>query len=155
MDTDHSAVIYTGGGHSGYSGNDIARYCVADNRWTLDTPPRFPPFLEGTNAGIFGWSYGGYAALSGVTGTPDLYACGISYVGVSNLFTWFAAIPPYWKPYLEMMYEMVGHPETDAQRLRETSPLFNVDRIRVPLLVAQGASVHAGQALIILRPEQA
>jgi hypothetical protein len=58
MDTDHSAVIYTGGGHSGYSGNDIARYCVADNRWTLDTPPRFPPFLEGTNAGIFSWSYG-------------------------------------------------------------------------------------------------
>jgi hypothetical protein len=58
MDTDRSAVIYTGGGHSGYSGNDIARYAVAENRWTLDTPPRFPPFLEGTNAGIFGWSYG-------------------------------------------------------------------------------------------------
>ena len=58
MDTDRSEVIYTGGGHSGYSGNDIARYSVSDNRWSLDQPPRFPPFLEGTNAGIFGWSYG-------------------------------------------------------------------------------------------------
>jgi N-acetylneuraminic acid mutarotase len=58
MDTDDSAVIYIGGGHSGYSGNDVARYSVAGNRWTLDTPPRFPPYLEGTNAGIFGWSYG-------------------------------------------------------------------------------------------------
>lgn len=58
MDTDASEMIYTGGGHSGYSGNDFARYSIAKNRWSLDQPPRFPPFLEGTNAGIFGWSYG-------------------------------------------------------------------------------------------------
>jgi dipeptidyl aminopeptidase/acylaminoacyl peptidase len=89
---------------------------------------------------IYGGSYGGYAALSGLTKTPDLYACGISYVGVSNLFTWIAAIPPYWKPYLEMVYEMVGHPEHDAQRFRENSPLFNADKIDVPLFVAQGAN---------------
>jgi hypothetical protein len=57
-DTDRGEVLYVGGGHSGYSGNDIARYRVANNRWTLDFPPRFPPYLEGTNAGIFGWSYG-------------------------------------------------------------------------------------------------
>lgn len=89
---------------------------------------------------IYGGSYGGFAALSGLTKTPDLYSCGISYVGVSNLFTWIAAIPPYWKPYLEMVYEMVGHPERDAQRFRENSPLFNADKIEVPLFVAQGAN---------------
>ena len=58
IDTDRSEVIYTGGGHSGYSGNDVARYSIAANRWSLDFAPRFPPFLESTNAGIFGWSYG-------------------------------------------------------------------------------------------------
>lgn len=58
IDTDLSEVVYHGGGHSGYSGNDFARYNIATNRWTLDAPPRFPPFLEGTNAGIYGWSYG-------------------------------------------------------------------------------------------------
>jgi hypothetical protein len=58
IDTDRSEVIYTGGGHSGYSGNDFARYSIAENRWSLDFPPRFPPFLESTNATIFGWSYG-------------------------------------------------------------------------------------------------
>jgi dipeptidyl aminopeptidase/acylaminoacyl peptidase len=89
---------------------------------------------------IYGGSYGGYATLSGLTTTPDLYACGISYVGVSNLFTWIEAIPPYWKPYLDMVYEMVGHPERDAQRFRETSPFFNADKIAVPLFVAQGAN---------------
>jgi len=58
IDTDRGEVIYTGGGHSGYSGNDIAHYQVAGNRWTLDAPPRFPPYLESTNAAVYGWSYG-------------------------------------------------------------------------------------------------
>jgi dipeptidyl aminopeptidase/acylaminoacyl peptidase len=89
---------------------------------------------------IYGGSYGGWAALCGLTRTPEQFACGISYVGVSNLFTWMAAIPPYWKPYLEMMHEMVGHPERDATRFRETSPLFNAERIVAPLFVAQGAN---------------
>ena len=89
---------------------------------------------------IYGGSYGGYATLSGITKTPEVFACAVSYVGVSNLFTWIEAIPPYWKPYLEMMYEMVGHPERDEKRFRETSPFFNAEKIQAPLLVAQGAN---------------
>ncbi len=58
IDTDRSEVLYVGGGHSGYSGNDIARYSIAENRWRLDFPPRFPPYLEGVNCTVFGWSYG-------------------------------------------------------------------------------------------------
>ena len=58
IDTDRSEVIYTGGGHSGYSGNDIAHYSIAANRWFLDASPRFPPYLEGTNNVVYGWSYG-------------------------------------------------------------------------------------------------
>ena len=104
-------------------------------RWAIDQGIADPKRVA-----IYGGSYGGYAALSGLTKHPELYACGISYVGVSNLFTWIEAIPPYWKPYLEMMYEMVGDPEKDAERFRQTSPYFNADRIRAPLLVAQGAN---------------
>jgi len=89
---------------------------------------------------IYGGSYGGYATLSGITKTPELYACAVSYVGVSNLFTWIDAFPPYWKIYLEMIHEMVGHPERDEERFRATSPLFHVDRIQAPLFVAQGAN---------------
>ncbi|MGA8572228.1 MAG: prolyl oligopeptidase family serine peptidase, partial [Desulfobaccales bacterium] len=47
--------------------------------------------------GIYGGSYGGYATLAGVTFTPDLYACGVDYVGPSNLFTMLASFPPYWE----------------------------------------------------------
>lgn len=89
---------------------------------------------------IYGGSYGGYATLAGLTFTPDLYCCGIDYVGVSNLFTFMKTIPPYWKPFLEMMYEMVGNPESDKEALHDASPVFHVDKIKVPLLVAQGAN---------------
>lgn len=89
---------------------------------------------------IYGGSYGGYATLAGVAFTPDLYACAIDYVGVSNLFTFMTTIPPYWKPYLEMMYEMVGNPETDKEQMTAASPVFHIDKIKAPLFVAQGAN---------------
>lgn len=88
---------------------------------------------------IYGGSYGGYAVLAGLAFSPDVYACGIDYVGVSNLFTFMKTIPPYWKPYLETMYEMVGNPEKDIDLLKKASPVFHVDKIKAPLFVAQGA----------------
>ncbi|MEO9384178.1 S9 family peptidase [Chromobacterium phragmitis] len=88
---------------------------------------------------IYGGSYGGYATLAGIVKTPELYRCAVDYVGVSNLFTFMTTIPPYWKPMLDSMYEMVGHPDKDKALLRERSPVFHVDRIQAPLLVLQGA----------------
>ncbi len=88
---------------------------------------------------IYGGSYGGYATLAGLAFSPELYACGVDYVGVSNLFTFLKTIPPYWKPYLDMLHEMVGHPEKDKALLEATSPVMHADKMRAPLLVAQGA----------------
>ena len=88
---------------------------------------------------IYGASYGGYATLAGLTYTPDLYACGIDYVGVSNLFTFMKSIPPYWEAYLEMIYEQVGDPIKDSSMLAKFSPSINADKIKAPLFIAQGA----------------
>jgi dipeptidyl aminopeptidase/acylaminoacyl peptidase len=90
--------------------------------------------------GIYGASYGGYAVLAGLAFTPDLYACGVNYVGVSNLFTLLESIPPYWELGRQMFYEMMGNPETEADLLREISPLFHADKITAPLIVFQGAN---------------
>jgi len=87
---------------------------------------------------IYGASYGGYAVLAGLTFTPEVYCCGVDYVGVSNLFTFMKSIPEYWKPYLEMLYEMVGNPEIDKTLMEAASPIFHVDKIKAPLLIAQG-----------------
>ena len=89
---------------------------------------------------IYGGSYGGYAALAGATFTPDLYACAVSYVGPSNIFTLLESIPPYWEPYREMEYEEIGHPVKDKELLESISPVLHADKIRIPLFVAQGAN---------------
>ncbi len=88
---------------------------------------------------IYGGSYGGYATLAGVTYTPDLFAAAVDYVGISNLFTFMKTIPPYWKPFLDQMYEMVGDPEKDKDLFTAMSPALNADKIKTPLFVAQGA----------------
>ena len=89
---------------------------------------------------IYGASYGGYATLAGLAFTPDLYTCGVDYVGVSSLFTFMESMPPYWELYRSMMYEMVGHPENDKEMLALASPLLHVENIKVPLFIAQGAN---------------
>ena len=89
---------------------------------------------------IYGGSYGGYAALAGMAFTPEVYAAGISFVGPSNLFTLLASVPPYWEPYRQMQYEMIGNPETEKDLLTAASPLFSADKITSPLLIAQGAN---------------
>jgi dipeptidyl aminopeptidase/acylaminoacyl peptidase len=88
---------------------------------------------------IYGGSYGGYATLMGLVKEPNLYACGVDYVGVANLFTFLQTIPPYWSTFIEKMDVMLGHPERDKEQFVKTSPALNVDKIKVPLFVAQGA----------------
>ncbi|APD06898.1 acylaminoacyl-peptidase [Flavobacteriaceae bacterium UJ101] len=90
---------------------------------------------------IMGGSYGGYATLAGLTFTPDVYTCGVDIVGPSNLFTLIDSVPPYWESFRKSLYEMVGDPNTEEGKklMRETSPLFSVDKIVKPLLIIQGA----------------
>jgi dipeptidyl aminopeptidase/acylaminoacyl peptidase len=47
--------------------------------------------------GIFGFSYGGYAALVGASFTPDVFCCAVDCMGMSNLKTFLSGMPPYWK----------------------------------------------------------
>ena len=92
---------------------------------------------------IYGGSYGGYAALVGLTFTPDRFTCGVDIVGPSNLNTLIASIPPYWKAFYEDMTRRIGgdpHTDDGSKFLQSRSPLTYVDRISRPLLIAQGAN---------------
>lgn len=91
---------------------------------------------------IYGGSHGGYATLMGLIKTPDLYTCGVNYVGVSNIETFFASFPEYWKPLTEMVKAIwydLDDPE-EAKIAREVSPVYQVDKITKPLFVVQGAN---------------
>jgi dipeptidyl aminopeptidase/acylaminoacyl peptidase len=89
---------------------------------------------------IYGGSYGGYAALVGATFTPDVFACAIDVVGPSNLVTLLKTIPPYWKPMKKLFAVRVGDVEKEEDFLKSRSPLFKANRIKIPMLIAQGAN---------------
>lgn len=91
---------------------------------------------------IYGGSHGGYATLMGLIKTPELYACGVDYVGVSNIFTFFDSFPEYWKPYKEIVKEIWYDldNEEEAKIAKEVSPVFQIQKIKVPLFVVQGAN---------------
>jgi dipeptidyl aminopeptidase/acylaminoacyl peptidase len=88
---------------------------------------------------IMGGSYGGYAALAGLTFTPEVFACAVDIVGPSNLITLIQTIPPYWEPMKASFAKRVGDLKDEAF-LKSRSPFFHVDRIKRPLLIGQGAN---------------
>ncbi len=90
---------------------------------------------DADRVGIIGASYGGYAALAGVTMTPELYKVGINYVGVSDLrliTRYDLRTDAASKAYFE---KAVGR---DAALLAARSPVDHVANIRVPTLHAYG-----------------
>jgi dipeptidyl aminopeptidase/acylaminoacyl peptidase len=97
-------------------------------------------YADPKKVAIYGGSYGGYAALVGATFTPDVFCCAVDIVGPSNLVTLLRSIPPYWEPMKKMFAVRVGDVETEEEFLRSRSPLFKADRIKIPLLIAQGAN---------------
>ena len=108
---------------------------------------------------IFGGSYGGYATLAGLAFTPDLYTCGVSVVGPSNLITLLNSLPPYWEAGRKTFYERMGDPNTPEglEQIKRQSPLFSADKIVAPLLVVQGQNdprvnkAESDQIVIALR----
>jgi dipeptidyl aminopeptidase/acylaminoacyl peptidase len=97
-------------------------------------------YADPEKVAIFGGSYGGYAALVGATFTPDIFCCAVDIVGPSNLVTLIKSIPPYWSTYLATFHKRVGNPDTEEEFLKSRSPLFKVDQIKIPILIAQGAN---------------
>ncbi|MGV3523486.1 MAG: prolyl oligopeptidase family serine peptidase [Candidatus Sericytochromatia bacterium] len=96
--------------------------------------------VDPERVGIYGGSYGGYAALVGATFTPDVFRCAVDMVGPSSLLTLIASFPAYWATMLDNFKRRVGDPETEAEFLKSRSPLFKLDQLHIPLLIAQGAN---------------
>jgi len=86
---------------------------------------------------IYGTGFGGYIALNSLYSSPGTYACGGSNSGVINLFSYLKSIPPFLKTNLQMYYEIIGNPVTEVDYMRQASPVFHADKIKVPVFIAQ------------------
>ncbi|MBB3119738.1 alpha/beta hydrolase family protein [Pseudoduganella violacea] len=114
---------------------------IADGaRWAIDQGLADPQRIC-----IAGASYGGYATLMGLINDPELYKCGVNWVGVTDIKlmytdTWASRsdVTLFAKRY--GMPEMIGDLEKDAEQLKATSPLLQAHRLKQPLLMAYGGS---------------
>ncbi|WLI88608.1 S9 family peptidase [Massilia sp. R2A-15] len=94
---------------------------------------------------IAGASYGGYATLMGLVNDPDLYKCGIDWVGVTDIGLLATG---HWSAQTDVsddyrkygMPTLVGDLVKDAEQLQKTSPLVQAARITQPLLLAYGGA---------------
>ena len=114
---------------------------IADGaRWAIQQG-----YADGNRICIAGASYGGYATLMGLAKDPDLYKCGINWVGVTDINLmydsgWFYSsdLSDGWKQY--GMPQLIGDRVKDAEQLKATSPLLQASRIKQPLLLAYGGA---------------
>jgi len=93
------------------------------------------PEIDGSQAVLYGRSYGGYMVLAGLAFQPDLWAAGIECVGIASLATFLENTSDYRRAAREREY---GSLERDRDFLVEASPLTHVDAIRAPLFVQHG-----------------
>ena len=87
--------------------------------------------------GIMGGSYGGYMVMAGITQYPDMFAAAANLYGVVNFATFFSHTEPWMAAISTVEY---GDPATQADMLRDLSPIHRLDRIRTPLIVLHGAN---------------
>jgi dipeptidyl aminopeptidase/acylaminoacyl peptidase len=106
-------------------------------KWAVDQG-----YADSKKVAIYGGSYGGYAALAGAAFTPDVFRCAVDIVGPSNLMTLLSTIPPYWAALKGTFDQRMGNPTDpkDLELLKRASPLSSADKIRIPLLIGQGAN---------------
>lgn len=98
------------------------------------------PYVDRNRIGIMGASYGGYMVLAALAFKPQVFTVGVDLFGPSNWIRTLQSIPPYWESERLALYKEIGDPVADAQKLRDTSPLFHADQIVKPLMVLQGAN---------------
>lgn len=98
-------------------------------------------YADPAKVAIFGYSYGGYAALMGLAMTPRKFAAGVDVMGMSDLALQVRAFPPdSWGP-RTWWVRFVGDPNdpNEHKELMERSPITHAHRIERPLLVVHGA----------------
>ena len=103
-------------------------------------------YLEGVEGidpdriGIIGGSYGGFMVAAALAFEPEVFDVGIDIFGVTNWVRTLQSIPPWWGSFRDALYDEMGDPETDLERLERISPLFHAENIVKPMLVIQGAN---------------
>ncbi len=97
-------------------------------------------WVDTEKIGIYGGSYGGYMVMAGLAFTPEEFAVGVNYFGVTNWLRTLKSIPPWWASFRDALYTEMGDPIADSVVLYNKSPLFHAKNITKPFIVLQGSN---------------
>jgi dipeptidyl aminopeptidase/acylaminoacyl peptidase len=95
------------------------------------------PELDAGRVAIYGSSYGGYVVLASAVEYSDRLRAGVDVVGFSNFVSFLENTEDYRRAFRRYEYGDERDPEV-RRYLERISPLNNVERIDMPLLVVQG-----------------
>lgn len=108
---------------------------VASKQMLIDTG-----LVDPDKVGIIGGSYGGYMVVAALAFEPEVFNVGVDIFGVTNWLRTLENIPPWWTAQKDALYDEMGDPATDRERLERISPLFHAENIVKPMIVLQGAN---------------
>jgi dipeptidyl aminopeptidase/acylaminoacyl peptidase len=144
----HGYAVYAANnrGSSGYGktffhmddrrhGEEDLRDIVAAGDWM-----RSLDWVDGERVAVMGGSYGGFMTAAALAFHPEAFEAGINIFGVTNWVRTLQSIPPWWGAFRDSLYDEMGDPFEDEERLRGISPLFHAGNIVRPMLVIQGAN---------------
>jgi len=118
-----------------HGGGDL-KDCVWGKKWLAEQD-----YIDSNAIGIYGGSYGGCMVLNALCFYPDEFKAGVDLFGVANWLRTLRSIPPYWESFRKALYDEMGDPNTaDSVMLKNTSALYNYEKITKPLIVFQGAN---------------
>jgi dipeptidyl aminopeptidase/acylaminoacyl peptidase len=103
-------------------------------------------YIDNEKIIVMGGSYGGYMTLACLTLYPELFAAGVSRVGMSNFITFLMNTAEYRRKNREAEYGSLSY---DFNFLESISPVNKVDRIKAPLMLIHGENdprVPVGEA---------
>ncbi|WAC41331.1 prolyl oligopeptidase family serine peptidase [Pedobacter sp. SL55] len=115
-------------------GQKIQQDVDAGVQWLIDQKIADPQRVA-----IYGYGFGGLVAINSAVANPKMYKCAGSSAGVLNLFSYLKTIPPFLTANLQMFYEMVGNPDKDAEYMRQASPVFHADKVKIPIFITQNS----------------
>ena len=95
--------------------------------------------VDGAHMCAVGASYGGYSALMMVIRHPKRYRCAVSLSGVTDIALLFNVDEVTGGELLtSQMQKIVGDPNENYDEMRRFSPVYNADKIEVPIFLAHG-----------------
>jgi prolyl oligopeptidase PreP (S9A serine peptidase family) len=94
-------------------------------------------YVDPDKIALFGSSYGGFAVLNELIKNPDLYAAGVECSGITDLLLYIKDAGRS-SSQKKRLYETIGNPKKDKDKLIISSPIYNLDKIKVPLFIAHG-----------------